>query len=351
MTKIYNHTAMLLVGSLLLGGCNWFEHHTSQETNSQVVTDTNDTQNIKVVISDIPTQRIKYPYITLKAQSDTNVTLKVLNQTLQQEQNRTIYTKGYKQPNTNEWYFYDIPLVAGENNLLVVASDSYIKEIHISSDANETLPLRVQSDTYRGIQELKATLKVDTLVDVDEVYWDIDGDGVIDQKVKPTTYQEQNLTIYTSSLSTHYTKEGRYHPRVTLQTKDGLLFSSQDVALSLDVVRDKDQKDPKGAEPMDVAKEFQRAILDDDRAKVEKLVGGNPNLIHLLYDNPHALPLLKDIYSSIKTWDEKKWDMDGRASISYTFEINGTTYGGGMELMVANPQIDTGRNWIVDFIY
>jgi len=350
MTKIYNHTAMLLVGSVLLGGCNWFEHHTSQESNSQAVTDTNDTQDIDIVISDIPTQRIKYSYITLKAQSDTNVTLKVFNQTLQQEQNRTIYTKGYKQPNSNEWYFYDIPLVVGENNLSVVASDSYIKEIHISSDANETLPLRVQSDTYRGIQELNATLKLDTLVDVDEVYWDIDGDGVIDQKVKPTTYQEQNITIYTSNLPTHYTKEGRYHPRVTLQTKDGLLFSSQDVALSLDVVRDKDQKDPKGAEPMDVAKHYIEALVSGDRKSVERMFGYNQRMIGYVYANPKTERFLAETYSHIISWEQVYHNSDF-ATVKFKIDVDSQVKDGAFEMVVIDAQIYTGREWIIRFFY
>ena len=81
------------------------------------------------------------------------------------------------------------------------------------------------------------------------------------------------------------------------------------------------------------------------------MTGSNPNIIRLLYGNEHALPLLKEIYSSIESWEEKKWSMDGRTSISYTFEVNGTVYGGGMELKLIDAQIKTGREWIIDFIY
>ena len=71
----------------------------------------------------------------------------------------------------------------------------------------------------------------------------------------------------------------------------------------------------------------------------------------MLYSNQYALPILKDIYSKVKEFKTKDLGYDGDASITYTFEINGTTYGGGVELKLINPQIYTGREWIVDFIY
>ena len=121
--------------------------------------------------------------------------------------------------------------------------------------------------------------------------------------------------------------------------------------MSLDVKATADQKDPKGAEPIDVAKEFCSAVLVEDREAVERLTGNNANILHLLYGNEHALPLLKKIYNSIQSWENKQWSVDGRRSIIYTFEINGTVHGGGMEMRLIDAQINTGREWIVEFIY
>ena len=154
-----------------------------------------------------------------------------------------------------------------------------------------------------------------------------------------------------ANFTVNYTQEGRYKPRVTIRTTNNLLYSSGDFALSLDVRATVDQKDPVGAEPINMAKAFVKAVKEDDRQSVERLTGNNPKILKLLYGNAYAIPLLKSIYTSIDAWQVKTWNVDGRASMSYTFDVNGTTHGGGMELKVVDRQIYSGRYWIVTFIY
>ncbi len=158
--------------------------------------------------------------MTLEINATDTAELYAINETLAHEQNRTLRIKGYD--NNQSFYIYNIPLIAGTN------------EINDQSNS----------------------------------------DG--------------NFTVTLSS-------EGRYRPRVTIETTDGLLYSSGAYALSLDVKADANQKDPKGAEPMDVAKEFVNAIIGDDREMVERLTGGNPYIAALLYGNEKSIPLLKDI--------------------------------------------------------
>jgi len=214
------------------------------------------------------------------------------------------------------------------------------KRITIHADANQSVPLAMRATVYAGVQRLDTTVEVGTIdLNITEYLFDVESDGKID-----TIQNDANFTL-------HLTDEGRYRPRVTVRTAEGLLYSSGDYALSLDVRASAEQKDPMGARPVDIAKRFQGIVLSNDRASVERLVGSNPQLLHMLYGNPYAIPLLEDIYRSIKTWHVKKWDIDGRASVSYTFEINGTTYGGGMELKLIDAQVKTGREWIIDFIY
>ncbi len=146
-------------------------------------------------------------------------------------------------------------------------------------------------------------------------------------------------------------RKGGYRPRVTVETQEGPLFSSDAFALSLDVVSDANQKDPKGGRPIGAANDFKEAVLAGKRDRIERLLGYNPRLTSLLLENPYALNILQDIYRKSQNWKVQDWGKDGRASVSYTFEVNGTTYGGGLELRLISPQLYSGREWVIDFIY
>ena len=284
---------------------------------------------------------IIYTAITLEVNATHTDTLWAINETLVQAQNRKIPVKGYK--SEDYYYLYNIPLIKGENAIKISSRSATgvesSKVVTITSEANTTVPIAMRASKYADVGSLDTEIEVGTALDAVAYMLDSDGDGAIDE-----IRSDGNFSV-------GYYEEGRYRPRVTIRTTDNLLFSSDYYAMSLDVKADADQKDPAGAEPMDVAKAFRSAVLVEDREAVERLTGNNANILHLLYGNEHALPLLKKIYNSMQNWEEMKWGLDGRASINYTFEVNGTVYGGGMELKLIDAQVKTGREWIVEFIY
>jgi len=296
---------------------------------------------------------VPYDRMTLEINATSTVKLTVLNQTLANEQNRSIVLKGVD--NNGTFYLYNVPLVKGANTIrlqAVNAADEMVEQnITVNADANQTIPLQLHADPMRGVGSLTTTITASTLLDAKAILFDTDGDGMIDRTLTPVAHSENNVTYYTAELNATYTQEGRYRPRVTVETREGLFFSSSAFALSLDVVSDANQKDPKGARPLDVAYDFKEAILQGDREHIERLLGNNTRLISLLYDHPQALTLLQDIYRKAQNWQVQDWSKDGRASVSYTFEVNGTTYGGGLELKLISPQVYTGREWVIDFIY
>jgi len=297
---------------------------------------------------------IPYDRITIVASSDRDITLFAINETLADDYNRTIVVKGYK--NGENYYFYNIPLVAGENTVIFKSKTSsgtdIIQTITLRAEANESLPLGLGASDFRGVGSLAVSLETSTLLNAKRFLFDTDGDGIIEKELPAVKEQtDDNITFFSAALDVNYTAEGRYRPMVSVETDDGLFYSTGPFALSLDVVATEDQKDPAGSTPLDIALEFKEAIISNDRAKVERLLGYNSSLIDLIYSDPRALALIQDIYSRADEWKVEVWDEQGRASVSFAFDINGTKYAGGLELMVISPQIYTGRDWIIDFLY
>ena len=151
----------------------------------------------------------------------------------------------------------------------------------------------MRASKYEGIKHLDTNIEVGVGLKVVEYLFDKEADGKIDIEQK-----DGNFTL-------HLTKEGRYKPRVTVKTEKGLLYSSDYYALSLDVKANANQKDPKGAEPLDVAKAFVKAIENDDRQTVDRLVGHSKNSLNFIYGNKDALKRAK---SFIKTIDNNSWE-------------------------------------------
>ncbi|MGB5965618.1 MAG: Ig-like domain-containing protein [Sulfurimonadaceae bacterium] len=295
------------------------------------------------VLSPEDNATLLYSYVTLEVNTSRTAQMTAVNQRLVLEQNRTIKIKGVD--NNGTYYLYNLPLLQGSNEINITATSednvSLSTLINLASEANGTAPIGMRAGSYEGIGSLQTTVEVGTLLNVGEYLFDSNGDGIIDEI---HTAADSNFTV-------NYIQEGRYKPRVTIRTIEGPLYSSGDFALSLDVKADANQSDPVGAQPINVAKAFVKAVLEDDRESVERLTGNNAKILQMLYGNAYALPLLKTIYTSINTWQVKAWNVDGRASVSYTFDVNGTTHGGGMELKLVNRQINSGRYWIVTFIY
>ncbi|WP_373033797.1 hypothetical protein, partial [Sulfurovum sp.] len=152
------------------------------------------------------------------------------------------------------------------------------------------------------------------------------------------------------NFSVNYTQEGRYKPRVTIRTTEGPLYSSGDFVLSLDVKADGNQSDPFGAQPIDIAKTYVDAVINNDRETVERLLGNNERMIGYVYGNPEAQKFLADTYSKITNWEQTYHD-SGYASVKIHIDVNGTMYDGGFEMNIANMQVNTGRYWFVRFFY
>lgn len=136
----------------------------------------------------------------------------------------------------------------------------------------------------------------------------------------------------------------------TKKEAESSLYSSGGFALSLDVKADANQGDPVGAEPIDIAKTYVDAVINNDRETVERLLGNNERMISYVYGNPKAQQFLAETYSKITSWEQIYHD-SGSASIKILINVNGEMYGGGFEMSVVNAQINTGRTWIIRFFY
>ena len=267
-----------------------------------------------IVISDelnstLSENTIPYNRMTLEIPTTSTQTLTAINQTLSQEQNRTIRVKGID--NNGTFYLYNIPLIKGTNKIELHAineiDEEVIQSITINADANQTVPIGMRATKYEGIQSLQTEVEVGTALDIQEYLFDSNGDGIIDE-----SSAEGNFTV-------NFTEEGRYKPRVTIRTQNDLLYSSGSYALSLDVRVDENQTDPVGAEPIDVAKEFVEALIADDREKVEHLVGYTQDLLDFIYGDNNALERAKGLLLTI---DSNSWTQEYRSNGSVEVRVD-----------------------------
>ena len=289
---------------------------------------------------------VPYGRITLEVKATSTVKLTALNQTLAEEQNRTIELKGVD--NKGTFYLYNVPLVKGTNTIRLQATneaDEMVEQnITIDADANLTLPLAMRATKYKGVEHLDTTIEVGTDLNVIEYLFDVEGDGEVD-----TIQADANVTL-------HLTDEGRYRPRVTVRTVEGLLFSSDAFALSLDVLSDTNQKDPKGAEPIDIAKAFVKALIEDDRESVEKFfLYSDSRWIRMLYKDDAKRALMREKLRNINEADwSQVYNSSGAATVTTTVHDSGTNQDIpiGFELTPASfDGISRGRMWFIRVFY
>jgi len=289
---------------------------------------------------------VPYDRMTLEISATSTVKLTAFNQTLAEEQNRSIELKGVD--NNGTFYLYNIPLVKGANTIRLQATneaDEVVdKNITIHADANQTLPLAMRATVYEGVQSLDTTVEVGTDLNVTEYLFDVEGDGQVD-----TIQADANFTV-------HLTDEGRYRPRVTVRTVEGLLYSSGAYALSLDVKATADQKDPKGAEPIDIAKEFVQALIEDDRDKVERffLYSGS-RWIRMLYEDDARRASMREKLRNINEADwSQVYQPSGAATVTTTVHDSSTNQDIpiGFELSLASfDGVVQGRTWFIRAFY
>jgi len=283
---------------------------------------------------------IEYPEITLELNSQNTHELIAINQTLIEKENKKIPIKGIK--NGDTFYVYSIPLTKGSNEInLTATSDKGVetsKLFTISTDLNSTLPIQMHATKYSAIEILETNITIDTSLDATEYLLDINRDGIIDEVNDNGHF---SLTLI---------KEGVYQPRVTIRTHDGLLFSSDYFALSLEVKKESEQNDPPQTEPIVIAKKFVASLLADDRKEVELLLAKNQRVIDAIYHNEDTLALFKNIYRHIIEW-QWVYHSASEASVKIKYEIDGETYAGGFEMNTVNQQQNRGRFWMIRFIY
>ena len=282
---------------------------------------------------------VPYDRITLEVNATSALRLTAVNDTLAKEHNRTLTLHGHK--NDGRFYLYNLPLVPGENLIRLQATDSTGKtteaNLTLRADANRCVPIAMRASRYEGIKRLDTVVEVGTDLNALEYLFDLESDGTIE-----TVQSEGNFSL-------HLTEEGRYRPRVTIRTKEGLLYSSGPYALALDVKADASQKDPKGATPLDVAKRFVQTIEDGDTGALQRYIGEGSRYETVLYD-PKAIRTIGEIYTHIKSWD-MTYNNSGDASVTFLLDINGTEYGGGFELRRVVKDVYTGKFWYIDFLY
>ena len=289
-----------------------------------------------------------YSYITLEVNTSRTAHLSAINQSLVQEQNRTIKIKGVD--NNGTYYLYNLPLLQGNNEINITATSednvSLSTLINLTSEANGTAPIGMRAGSYEGIGSLQTTVEVGTLLNVGEYLFDSNGDGIIDEIHAAA---DSNFTV-------NYTEEGRYKPRVTIRTTDNLLYSSGDFALSLDVKATAEQKDPKGAEPIDVAKAFVQAIVENDRRNVENWLMHSTKWTEMLYSNDKRR---KEMIEKLKNIDSNSWGQvyheNGAATVTATIYDSDMQqeFPIGFELTpVGNVyEVPRGRFWVIQAFY
>ena len=289
---------------------------------------------------------IAYDAITLELTTQNTQELFAINRTLANGHNRNIRIRGVK--SDENFYLYNIPLVKGANDINVTAvsnlgvESSKIFTVH--TELNATVPIGIRATKHSAVDSLETNITVETLLDAKEYLFDTNGDGVIDE-IK----EDENLTI---TLDV----EGRYRPRVTIRTNDGLLFSSNYYALGLDVKADIDQKDPEGAEPIDIAKEFVQALIEDDRGKVERFfLSSGSRWIRMLYEDEVRRTSMREYLRNINASDWKQeYQPSGAATVTTTVHDSKTNQDMliGFELSLTNfDGTPRGRMWFIRAFY
>ncbi len=335
---MFKHLSLLLIS--LLSGAVFMLGCSSSDGFSNSNTEESDQPSSFTLLSPEKNATLAYDHVTLEVKAADMRSLSAVNQSLVTEQNRTINITGVD--NNGTYYLYNLPLIQGKNEINITtiseANVSLSSIINLTSEANGSAPIGMRAGSYTGIGSLETIVEAGTHLHVKEYLFDSNGDGII------------NETLADGNFSVNYMQEGRYRPRVTVRTADNVLYSSDDFSLSLDVKADANQSDPKGAEPIDEAKSYVQAIIDNDRESVERFFGNNERLINYIYANPKVQPFLAKTYKNITSW-EQTYHNSGYASVKIMIDVNGTEYGGGFEMVTINPQIKTGRQWIIRFFY
>jgi len=98
---------------------------------------------------------------------------------------------------------------------------------------------------------------------------------------------------------------------IDVDTLPNIVISNDDISLIVanegesGIKNLKIQINPKGAEPIDIAKRFTKAIINDDRATVEEILSYKQRYIDKLYGTQNLKTFFADKYKSIVSWKQE----------------------------------------------
>jgi len=157
MTKIYNHTAMLLVSSLLLGGCS------GNETNKQDTTYITNTQNTNTTIEDNVTDTNTTQQITTYVDNNVTITPQSVDTNETQTEDNTTTS------DTNTTDMNDTSVTEGNDENTTQQTNTEIKALKLTiqkstlnKDTNTTLKVEA---LYKNNTKEDVTTKVEWIED------------------------------------------------------------------------------------------------------------------------------------------------------------------------------------------
>ncbi len=181
----------------------------------------NDYKTLKV-LSPKDGQNVEYSFVTIEIASNSDIfNIKAKNLSLL----NSFEKEGIK--NGDKFYIFNVPLTKDENKIkLTLTKNSGVtesKELILSSEEKGLPPIGLNSDRKEGFEKLDTIIKVGTSLNSSEYLLDKEGNGIIDEKKSD------------GSFDVSYTKEGRFAPIVTIRTSDGILYTTQKNAITIDL--------------------------------------------------------------------------------------------------------------------
>jgi len=105
--------------------------------------------------------------------------------------------------------------------------------------------------------------------------------------------------------------------------------------------------DPKGAEPIDKAKEFVSALIANDRAKVESILLGKQKLIDMIYDDPNNTKIIIEAYKHVVSYEQTYFN-SSYSKVKMHIKNGTEEFDTSFDLRVADYSADV---WTISALY
>jgi len=176
--------------------------------------------------------------------------------------------------------------------------------------------------------------------------WQVNNDGTITMHFNESDKEFFRLNLTGEKLEITVIKnlptgETRSTGLMQLNKASNTPFADPDMERMANYIKAKQSPLPvQKKEPLDVAKAFVKALINDDTDTVEKLLAFNEKNINTYYANERSRSFLKTFFQTIKTWDQTYHD-SGYASVHFS----DGEHDGGFEINKADEA------WFIRFIY